>query len=582
MVRSMAMMGRGLCGMVLLAGVGVLGCKGSDPAAVPPAGNGGASGQGGGAGMQATVSTGGSSDGGGTQAGAGGMAPAGGGGMPSGQGQGGQQGAQSGRAERASYLLTSSSLPPATAPRIVTPGLLALTVGPGSKPCTIAGTQGLCVTPTRARGMVVNLSLGQGDTQPTPGAPAGPPNAPPGRLFGSGEGLDREGKIALAPFDLAAPKPIPGEGALQDRPAGTSYAQLETLFGYMDVQVPLDNKFYTLRFAFYPQPIAEDPAAKMCADANRLQNIAKNGAVIPGAAPFQRGDVLFCEKAAQADECAAGEFKWMDAATMQLVATRPAKPRQLDFIVKEGIECKLHPGGPTPATHNQPGELRFNGFRMSTRLTTPVSVWARFVGCGDKNFSVKDGSGAITEGTSLAATVNYDLDGFVFFPGVTDAAAASLADLLAAATLTPLHARDKLGPGPASSQFSSATVTLALGNDPHPPCDGPGHAGSDAGDAGDAGAMNGPGPSDAPGGIHPPTMMPPGCQPNPPVRLTGEGGQPCTHKSCDAPEWKSFPYTAWSMKSYKNTGGKDCPAFCLSQSCPGSAPAQLTCMPTCQ
>jgi hypothetical protein len=577
------MRGQGLGVVLTAACAGLLACKSADPPG-GAAGTGGGAGNGGSAGASPSAGAGG---GPGAPGGAGGMAPAGGGGMPSGQGQGGQLGAPMARGERTSYLLTSSSLKSATAPRIITP--LALTIGPGSKPCTIAGTQGLCVTPTRARGMVVNLSLGQGAGQPNPGAPPGPTDGRPARLFGSGEGLDRDGKIALAPFDLAAPKAIPGEGNLQDLPAGTNFTQLETLFGYMDVQVPLDGKFYTLRFAFYPQPIAEDATAKMCADANRLQNIAKNGAVIPGAAPFARGDVLFCEKAAQSDECAVADFKWMDATSSQLVATRPSKPRQLDFIVKEGIECKLYPEGPTPANHDQPGELRFNGFRMATRLTSPISVSARFASCGDKNFSVKDATGKITEGTSLAATINYDLDGFVFFPGVTDVAAASLADLLAAATLTPLHAREKIGPGPGSSEFSSATVTLALGTEPHPPCTGgpgPGDGGfgpSDGGPGGkgDAGSMNGPGPSDAPGGIHPPTMMPPGCEPNMPVRLSGEGGQPCTHKSCDAPEWKSFPYTAWSMKPYKNAGGRDCAAYCISQSCPGSAPAQLTCMPSC-
>ena len=494
----------------------------------------------------------------------------------------GQEGGGGQRAERASYYLLSSSLQPLVAGGNASTRS-ALIVGPGSSPCTIAGTQGVCLTPTRARGMVVNLSLGQGSTQPMPGAPPGPPgpsDARPARLFGFGEGLDREGKIALAPFDLGNPRAIPGAGALQDASPGTNFALLDTLFGYMDVQVALDNKYWTLRFAFYPQPIAEDPAAKMCADKGLLERIAQNGAVIPGAPPFARGDVLFCEKANAAEECAPGDFKWLDASNAQLVATRPAQPRQLDFIVKEGIACKLHPEGPTEANHHQPGELKFNGFRMSTRLSAPVSVWARYDQC-NTTYSLKDAAtGQITEGTSLAATVNYNLEGFVFFPGIADLGAASLADLLAAATLTPLHAREKLGPGPASAEFSTASVALALGQQPHAPCGGPdnwdgGGAGpppaasaprvgaadagaSGLGDMGTGGggdgpgqgmadarpsSGNGPGPSDAADGIHPATSLPPGCVPDMAIRLTVDG-QACAHKACPAPEWQPIPVYA--------------------------------------
>jgi hypothetical protein len=527
------------------------------------------------------------------------------GGGPSG-GPGGNngpgRGSGNGRGERSSYYLTSSSL---AGPKKSHTASLALTVGAGAKTCSIAGTPGLCVTPTRARGMVVNLSLGQAAAGgPTPGAPPpsnGPPQPmPPARLFGGGEGLDREGKISFGPFDLAAPKAIPGEGNLPDTKPGTTFGTLDTLFGYLDVQVPLGDKFWTVRFAFYPQPLAEDPTVKMCVDQARLANIAKNGDVIPGAPAFGRGDVMYCEKAVQTDECTPADFKWLDPASASLVAARPAKPRQLDFIVNEGVTCQLYPEGPTAANHNQPGEIKLQGFRMTSKLTAPISIWGRYEMCNIA-FSAKDvATGQTTDGTSLAATVNYDLEGFVFFPGVTNAAAASELDLLRVATLTPLHAREKFGPGPASGDFATATVTVALGKEPFAPCGGPDNwdgsgppPTSDAGagpggpgPGGDGGGprMVGPGPSDAADGVHPATVMPPGCMPSQPVRLTTETGAACAHTACPAPEWQAVPYTPWSLKPLANSANKECHAFCVTQTCPatGGSPQTITCMPACQ
>ncbi len=513
-------------------------------------------------------------------------------------------GSTNGRPERSSYFLTSSSLAKTSAKVI---GAQALMLGPGAaKPCKVAETQGLCVTPTQARGKIVNLMLGQGASNPggpsggppTGGGPAG--GAPPARLFGSGEGLDRDGKINLAAFDLGAPQAIGGEGNLPDVRPGTSFAQLDTTFGYMDVQLPIDDKFWTLRFAFYPQPIAEDTAVKMCAEANYRQRIAQNGAFVDGAAAFAHGDVLYCEKASASEACAPGDFKWMDAGTGTFTATRPAQPRQIDFVAQNGITCKLHPEGPTAANHHQPGELKFNGFRMSSRLSNPISIWGRYETC-NRVFTMKNASGQMVEGTSINATFNYDLDGFVFFPGIGDLASATPAQLLASATLAPLFAREKLGEGPASSEYAGATVTVVLGNEPLAPCGGPdnwdggGQRPSDAGASPGTGGsngnggpspqdggmqmMNGPGPSDASDGIHPPTTMPPGCIPDQPVRLTVPGAA-CTHQACPTPEWMAIPYTPWSSKT--RNGGGNCRDYCLQQSCPGEAPQLLTCSPPCQ
>lgn len=515
---------------------------------------------------------------------------------PNGPGAPGGNGGTGGgeRAERASYFLTSSSLA-ATSPRLLT---LAQTTD-RARPCTVAGTAGTCVTPTRARGKVVNLSLSRSGIR-SPGDPTPPAQGPddlrPARLFGGGEGFDRNGNVSLAAFDLGAPRAIPGDGALQDHAAGTTFDGLDTLFGYLDVQVPLGGRFFTLRFAFYPQPLADDPLVKMCVSETQRQNIARNGTLVDGAPAFERGDVLFCEKTTADEECAAGDFKWLDTGSGTLAPTRPGSPRRIDFVVREGIECRLHPEGPTAGNHYQPGELRLNGFRMGARLGTPVAVWARHEMC-NKVFAMKDPSGKVLEGTSLSATINYDLSGFVFLPGVANLAAASLPELLAAVTLAPVYARDKLGPGPASSMFGEASVTLALGNEPHAPCGGGGDDRWDGGsapppgvlpgrDAGPSGMMMGPGPSDAADGVHPATTMPPGCVPDAPVRLTAEGGHPCAHTSCPAPEWTAIPYTPWSRKTVSKPQGQGegvCQAYCLRQTCPaeGGTPQTITCMPSC-
>ncbi len=364
--------------------------------------------------------------------------------------------------ERSAYFLTSSSLAKTSA--------LGLTLG-SAAPCVVAGSQGLCVTPLRARGKVVNLSLAIGESEPGPGGAPAPhvPDRRPIRLFGSGEGLDRDGRVLLEAFDLAAPRAIPGQGALTDATPGSSFGGLDTLFGLVDVQIAIDASFYTLRFAFYPQPLADDPVVKSCVDAKLLERIAANGALVEGGPSFARGDVLVCEKSAAGDECAPGDFRWIDRDTLALSPTRPARPRQIQHIVDQGIVCRMNPGGPNEGNHNQPGELSLNGFRMGARLTQPVALWARHETC-NTTFSTRE-AGATVDGTSLSATVNYDLTGFVFFPGLTEATQMTSAAVLGAATLGPLAAVERLGPGPAASATMKATVSVALGKEPHAPCD---------------------------------------------------------------------------------------------------------------
>ena len=93
-----------------------------------------------------------------------------------------------------------------------------------------------------------------------------------------------------------------------------------------------------------------------------------------------------------------------------------------------------------------------------------------------------------------------------------------------------------------------------------------------------------PPPANTPDGIHPATTMPPGCMPDQPVRLNAEDGQACAHRACPAPEWTSFKYTPWSVKTVRGPDGRDCQSFCLSQTCPaGSGPMQtITCSPPCR
>jgi hypothetical protein len=389
-------------------------------------------------------------------------------------------GGSKGGGERSSYLMVSSTLGYAgPAAHGVGTRQGSLTGTEGLAACKIADTAGSCLTPSAASGKVVSLSLGH--------AVAGAGGAQGGvRLFGSGEGLNRDGRLTLAPFDLKHPAMIPGEGTLQEALPGTSFTQLDTLFGYLEVQLALDQKFWTVRFLFYPQPLENDATVTRCVDSHRLESIAQNGAVIAGSPAFERGDVMYCAKDTSDEPCAPGDFKWLDMASHAFVVERPAAPRKLDFIAEHGIECKLYPEGPTDANHLQPGELRFNGFHMGSLFTSPLPLWAELDAC-NKKFHTPLADGTVDSGTSLAVVLNYDLENFVFFPGVTDVATASEQDLLAAVTLVPIYAREKLGEGPAAGEYSHVTAVATLGHDAVPACSGAGGGG--------AGPMMGMGPA---------------------------------------------------------------------------------------
>jgi hypothetical protein len=376
-------------------------------------------------------------------------------------------GSSGGNRERSTYLMVSSTLG-YTAPAAHGVGTRqgSLTSAQGLAPCNVADTTGSCLTPSAASGKVVNLSLGHtvaelGGMQGTPGV----------RLYGSGEGLDRDGRLTLAPFDLKNPQMIPGEGTLQEAAVGSAFTQLDTLFGYIEVQLALEQRFWTVRFLFYPQPLENDETIKACVDSHRLDAIAQNGAVIAGSPAFERGDVMYCAKDTVDEACAPSDFKWLDTASHAFVSERPTAPRRLAFIVEHGIECLLYAEGPTDANHGQPGVLHFNGFHMGSLLTTPLPVWAEFDAC-NKKFHTRLADGSIDNGTSLAAVLNYDLEHFVFFPGVSDLTAASDLDLLSVVTLVPIYAREKLGEGPAAGQYSHVTASVTLGHDPVPACTG--------------------------------------------------------------------------------------------------------------
>ncbi len=315
--------------------------------------------------------------------------------MPVGCGNGGRTGSQT---ERSSYLLVSSSLTGTRTAANTDVRQSALTTTTGLAPCTIAGTAGLCLTPTQARGKVVSLSLVQTVME-----------TPPVRLFGTGEGLDRDGRISLAGFDLANPVGIPArELCKRSNPARHS-RRWTRFWGTSTSKFPWTTSSGRCDWRSIRSP-SPPIRVVMCSDAHRIETIAKNGAVIDGAPDFARGDVMYCQKGAASDECAPTDFSWMDSASHAFVTTRPASPHRLDALVDR---------------------------------------------------------------TSLSATINYDLGEFVFFPGITDAASATPEALLNVVTLAPIHGRQVLGPGPGGGAFSSATLTLMLGHEASPSCGGP-------------------------------------------------------------------------------------------------------------
>jgi hypothetical protein len=157
---------------------------------------------------------------------------------------------------------------------------------------------------------------------------------------------------------------------------------------------------------------------------------------------FSRGDYLFCVKNSLGETCSPSDYQWLDLETEKLVATRPSKPRVHGWLVNDKPKCILQGQGRYSVSYgavlefaklDKPFRLYADMSHGSTSVQwpgaqTPFGVAAPSAqgAQGTAPFALyffqSDDNGPRLEGTSLKATLAFDITDALFLEDMTTTA----------------------------------------------------------------------------------------------------------------------------------------------------------------
>ena len=213
---------------------------------------------------------------------------------------------------------------------------------------------GSCITPMSVSGNVVSVNL------------AGNYFGGGIRLLGGGSGLGQSFAIEGSEFNMENPEALGGEDNAQDTAFSELNNRIETKFNYLDIKFALPredgNAFWTIKYVFVDNPFTDtatytagnvdgeftatgETVADCIEDAypDAVQDAIDNNAnLLGGLQDAKAGDILICRKDFSILECSDSDFEWLNTATNQFIATRPAASDvyKFDSLADHKVTCE--------------------------------------------------------------------------------------------------------------------------------------------------------------------------------------------------------------------------------------------------
>lgn len=409
--------------------------------------------------------------------------------------------------------------------------------------CTLRASSeeasGACLTPLNLSGYAASVNLGSAEA-----------GEGPGRLFGSTSysiSLNRYGELEVAPFDLQEPITMSASSNLEDAGAGATWNTVIVYTAVMDVQVEIKNTFWTLRFAFVSQQPADEEILDGCVDDYYRERIEQSSGLLASGeteGTYRKGDVMVCMQDSADTACTDADFMWFDLDSSSFVATRPANPAQHLFAEEYEASCAVSDSGGY--------DIGLGGYDLVAQLPETIELSAEFDDSCLRTFTSVDGdTGEETQGNTLSAEFDYEMENAVFVEGIAAADIDSTDDatIFQALTLSQLWIRSTFEDPTAITGDDlglSAVPTITVSQDDTLSCQDESEV--------DATYLTGA-----------------DCTPD------GEIRTDCTYETCE-PDFAAVAGTIWS--SSENGG---CTEYCTVQSCDdfGGATRRIYCAPEC-
>lgn len=426
--------------------------------------------------------------------------------------------------------------------------------------CVRSGESGACRTPTRVAGYVgaVMLAASEPDAR----------GLGPARLLGRSVhlGIDRDGIVEVAPFDLAAPTTIPGEDALGGF-EGVRHDILGLGLAQLDVQVAVGGVFWNLRFNFVSQPLTLEPEYLTCLDEHVRERYAASSKIDPMGPDLYRGDVLVCKKSSSEETCTWSDYQWYDTASRSFTSERPPSPWSFrDLLQPPTCDSETQPDGSVRSNADA------NGHKLWAELMTPFELSAEYR-CGGARYSHNDG-GETTAGSAIDSRIDFEMSNFVFFPGLVDPDTASDETIVQSLTLASLFEVSLSHNDWLPRTSLQADVDVIVDATDSDPCE---HSHEDPmGDDGEGGPLW-VDPATFPDGGVDSTPLESVYAPPRSCMLAETPSESCTHTACEGPGWTPLNPT-WSQG---HIDGVACEVSCLVETC-GSDSRELICAPDCE
>lgn len=308
-------------------------------------------------------------------------------------------------------------------------------------------TDGLCITPINISGYASSVGLGRSGG----GAPV--------RLFGSTLGsisLDRNGELEVSPFDFQDRISMEGESSIQDDTGSGSWDLLQVYTAYMDVQLQINDEFWTVRYAFISQQPASESTIESCVEDHYFESIQANSGLLAEGeteGSYKKGDKMLCVKSSASETCADSDFQWLDLDSGSFVSTRPSNPLQHEWANNEDVTC----------SQDDPGyDINLGFYDIYATIENPFELSAEYNTCYPTFTYTDPNTNETTTGNTLNAEFDFDMTGSVYLREMTETETETNAEIFQSLYFKQMYLRDQLAEPAAPGDELALSVTANI------------------------------------------------------------------------------------------------------------------------
>jgi hypothetical protein len=291
------------------------------------------------------------------------------------------------------------------------------------------------------------------------------------RVLGGGSGLEKDGYLAGALFNLSDIGTLKGEDTLWEAYDGKPEWEFAHInIAYIRIFFTLKGEKWEMLIPYNNQSLEKDDWVTACYNEEYRNNMISRANPIPGL-DFKKGDYLFC-KPSGADKCAIADFKWFDKTSNQLTSTRPTSPRRFEYLVKYSESTCNKPSGDGPpdvssqsvslfANIKQPRFKLYGDFshgsssKSNANAQSPAGVseadWQAHGDAGlpkDPYFIYfLEQTGVTKTGNKFELKLSFDFSNYLVLDGVRDLSSTSVEDALKVITTKDIFLREGTAKG---------------------------------------------------------------------------------------------------------------------------------------